>query len=212
MNTPSASAFRLAAVAAALAAVSAAQATITVYTSQTSFTAALSAPAVDTFDSITATYLTSPTTRTAGAYSYRATATGDFYVLNNAPGQNWLSTFSSVPVTLNNFTGGVRGVGGFFFGVDANDIVLPTRTITVVATDASGSTTQTVSNASASSFIGLLSSGALTSLVISVSGTGAYVTMNDIVLGSAAAVPEPAAWALMAGGLAALALRRRRAA
>lgn len=206
-------ALRPIAAAALLTAGAAAHASFTAYTSQASFAAAVAAPAVDNFDGISASFLVSPATRSAGAYSYRATAAGDFYVLNHSASDNWLSTFGFVPVTLNNFSASVRGVGGFFFGVDAGDNVLPTRTITIVATDASGASTQTITNASDTKFFGLVSTGSITSLAISVSGSGAYVTMNDITLGAAAVVPEPTSGVLLASGLTGVigaTLRRRR--
>lgn len=202
--------FSLALIAACAAlACGSAQAAFTVFTDRAAFNAASVTPAVDTFDALSnVAFLSSPAQRTAGPYSYRASAVGDFYVLQHAPGQVWLSTFNLVPITLSNFSSSVLAVGGSFFGVDSSDTVLNGRSITVQANSAGGSLTQVFANVQPSSFMGFVSTTPITSLVVSISGTGAYVTMNDVVL---AAVPEPASVLMMlAGGLALAAVVRLR--
>jgi hypothetical protein len=195
-----------------------AQAAVSVYTTQASYLAAVSAPATDTFDSLDPAalgfFLSSPAARTAGPYGYTASSPGAFYTLPNTPTDVWLSALTAgAPITLNSFSSGVRGVGGFFFVVNANDAVAADRTLSITTVDGSGSTVTAWSNPTGASFLGLVSSGPITSVTISLVGaaTGRYVTLNDITLGAVAAVPEPGAGWLLLGGLVALGMARRRA-
>jgi hypothetical protein len=184
-----------------------AQAALTVYTDRASFEVASAAAAVDTFDDLRAAFIPSPLLRSAGSFGYRVSAVGDFLPLASGPGEAWLTTISLVPVTLGSFSGGVTAAGGNFFATSFDGAVLD-RSVTVLATDAGGTLSQTFTGAAPGGFIGFVSDQALVSLVISVAGPGAYVTLNDVAL---AAVPEPApAFALLAGGALLLALGRRR--
>ncbi|WP_235889285.1 PEPxxWA-CTERM sorting domain-containing protein [Glacieibacterium frigidum] len=206
------------AVAAALLASGAANAAITVYTDQASFLAAVSAPGVDGYDGFNIFGTTnSPITRSAGSYGYTASAGNGFFGAGTV-GDPWLSTTTATdPIVLNAFTGGVRGVGGLFFGSDiggsfqAGDVVLN-------ATDASGTVTRTILNATTSSFLGFVTDGAFTSISIASvqPGPGSFLwpTIENLTLAGAAVapgVPEPASWALMIGGfgLVGAAMRRK---
>ena len=202
-------AMKLLCLAALLGSSAAAQATISIYTTQASYLAAVSAPAVDSFDTLDTAlgFLSSPATRSAGPYSYKATVSGSFYILPHSPTDVWLSEFTAgAVVTLNTFSSTVRGVGGYFFNVDGNDAVLPTRSLSIAATDGGGTTITVFTNTSDSKFIGFVSNGPITSIALSVVGATAntYITMNDITLGAVAAVPEPTAALLMLLGLAGL--------
>jgi hypothetical protein len=210
-------ALKLLTLAALLASATAAQATISIYTTQASYLAAVSAPGTDSFNTLDPNalsfFLASPATRNAGAYSYRAVSTGSFYVLPHTATDVWLSALTAgAAISLNTFSAGVRGVGGYLFTVDGGDAVLPTRSLSIAATDGSGTNITVFTNTSDSKFIGFVSDGPLTSVVINVVGATAntYVTMNDITLGAAAAVPEPASVLLMLGGVAGLLARSRR--
>jgi PEP-CTERM motif len=206
----------LALASALLIATSAAQAVVTVYTTQASYLAAVSAPGVDTFNSLNPValnyFLSSPATRSAGPYSYTATASGAFYTLPHTATDVWLSALTAgAAINLNSFSSGVRGVGGFFFAVDGNDNVV-TRNLNITTVDGSGSTVTTLSSASDTKFLGIVSNSAISSVSISLAGAAAgnYVAMNDITLG-AAAVPEPSIGLMLLAGIAGLvALRRRR--
>ena len=192
----------------------------TAYTTQASFLAAISSAGVDTFNDLDYTgQLSTPQNRTAGAYSYTASAgpLSNFFPASDDGIDVWLATNNRTDtVTFNNFSAGVRGVGGFFFGSDAFGFSTAATSLTITATDASGTTTNFLLNPSTTSFLGFVSTGALTSLTVAV-GTagvgeaGVWPTINNLTLGTAvAAVPEPETYALMLGGLGLLGWMSRR--
>jgi len=181
-----------------------------VYTTQASFLAAISNAGVDDFDDLDpSTTLITPQSRAAGAYSYTASVGPlDIFFPASAGSDVWLAPSNSADtITFGNFSAGVQGVGGFFFGSDDQGRFTSTSSLTVIATDASGSTTRMLVNASTGSFLGFVSTGALSSVTVAaaVDDSGAsngFPTINDLTLGTAvAAVPEPETYALMLGGL-----------
>jgi PEP-CTERM motif len=197
-----------------------AQAQLTTYTTLASYLAAISAPGTDNFNALAlGTTPAGPLTRTAGAYSYRATSGGDglFYIAGSAT-DRWLSNNTpTAAITFDNFTSSVRGVGGYFFGNDVSGNFYAGQTIRVTATTASGTLQQLLTNTTTGTFLGFVSTSAFTSIMIEVIqpavGGTAWVTANDVVLGAARVVPEPATFALFASGLLILGVlaQRRRA-
>jgi hypothetical protein len=207
------------AAAALLASAASAQAALTVYTTQASFLAAISASGVDTFDDLDPTApLATPQSRTAGSYSYTASVgpTSTFFPAGTLGGDAWLGTDNRTDtVTFSGFSAGVRAVGGYFFGSDISGLFTGAQVITVQATDGSGSSTQSLLTPTTGSFIGFVSSGAMTSLQtwVGVQGTGqasVWPTINNLTLGTVAAVPEPQTYALLLGGLGLVGFMARR--
>jgi len=154
----------------------------------------------------------SPLSRMAGVYSYKASAgpsDGGFYP-SGSGSDIWLSgTMSSDAITFNSFSAGVFGFGGNFFGTDSFGAFMPGRTIVLSAVSGADSETFTLSNASQDSFVAFLSDHPLTSVSLhnmESDGTVYWATANNVVL----AVPEPATWSMLLGGLAVAALARRR--
>jgi hypothetical protein len=212
-----------AALAAALFCATSAQAVITVYTTQAAYLAAVSAPGVDTFNDLNPTvFIAGPLPRTAGAYSYTASVGANstvFVPAGVSPGDVYLSSSNRLDtITFNTFSAGVRGAGGNFFGTALNGLFTTPATITVTASDASGTVTQTLINPTVTSFVGFVSTGALTNVTtyVGAAGTagtgiaGVWPTVNNLTLGVVAAIPETQTLAMMFAGLAMLGIAVRR--
>ena len=199
-----------------LVASAAPQAALVVYNTQASFLAAVSSPGVDTFAGLSITDATaSPMLRSAGSYTYTATSTTSFFGAGSVANP-WLSTNAATDtITFSSFSSGVNAIGGLFFGSDVSG-AFANGTVVLTARDSLGATsTQTLTGATLSSFLGFQSTGTITSLALSSVSPNSTVwpTVDNLTLavGVAAPVPEPETWALMLGGLGALgALARRR--
>lgn len=211
-------ALRPLAFAAAFVAAGAAQANITVYTTEASFLAAISNFATDSFDDlpIGSTNLESSSiSRTAGSISYTASVGADSTLWTGGTATDvWLTTNAAADVvTFDNFSSGVYAAGGYIFGSDISGLFLRRGSVTVTATDASGTTTVTKRFAKEDNFFGFVSDSSLSSVTVSAtSGRRAAVwpTIDNLTL--AAAVPEPETYALLLSGLAVVGFiaRRRR--
>lgn len=204
---------RLAFLPLALAATTAAQASVTIYTSQSSFLSAIVAPAVDTFSDIsTITSTPSPLSRSIGAYSYVATTTSDSFFGAGTAANPSLSTNSATDsITFGSFSSNVAALGANIFGTDINGAYL-TGSFLITASDASGTVSQAIVNATTTSFVGFVSTGRLTSATVFAyepAGSFLWPTVDNLTLGSIAAVPEPATVGLLVAGLVALRLRTR---
>lgn len=200
--------------AAALALSGTARAAITTYTTSAAMTAATTLVATDSFNNLALDFLASPARRTIGPYSYGASAPQGLYAIGTSS-DVWLSTDSAGDaLTFGNFTGGVRALGGLFFATGTTGDLLPGQTLTLTATDSGGATaTLTLTNPTASSFAGFVSTVQLTQVQVAITNLGGWVTANNVMLGGAVPVPEPATWAMwLAGvlGVGGCALRRRR--
>jgi hypothetical protein len=207
---------KLAAIAIALVLSSAASAAITVYTSQAAFDAATSNQGIDTFTGLTITSPTpSPITRTAGVYGYTASASSSSFFGAGTTADPWLSTNRAVAsITFDAFTPGVQAVGGNFFGSDINGVFLQ-GSISLTATDTSGAVSQTIVDATTTSFLGFVSTGAMSSLTVASvqPGTGSlWPTVDNLTLAIASPVPEAENYAMLLAGLSMVGLvaRRRR--
>jgi len=197
---------------AVMVAASAAHADITVFTDRAAFLKAMSGSATDTFDDLTMKETAGALNRMAGAYSYQVTAgpsDGGFYP-SGSGSDIWLTgTMSSDVISFNAFSPGVFGFGGNFFGTDSFGSFMPGRTVVLSAVSGADSETFTLSNAAQDSFVAFLSDHPLTSVSfqnMENDGTVYWATANNVVL----AVPEPATWSMLLGGLGVAALAGRR--
>jgi hypothetical protein len=206
--------FKPLAAAALLAVAGASQAAITVYTSPAAFASATITPGVDTYTGFSITGSTpSPITRNAGIYSYTASVTTTSFFGAGTTANPWLSTNTATDsITFGNFIGGVQAVGGNFFGSDISGL-FAAGDVTLTATDASGSVTQAIIGATTSSFIGFVSTGLMTSLVLTSvqpAATFLWPTADNLTLARVAPIPEPGTYALMFAGLGFVGFMARR--
>ncbi len=198
-----------------LAWASAAHAAITVYTTPASFMAATSAVGIDTFNAEPLGGPVFPHIGTAGPYGYSADATFDGIYFVGSVTDVWLSTNSPAEtITFYDLGGGAQAIGGYFFATDFDGAVIAGLTMTLSATDASGTVTSNLFNSSPGSFMGFVSDGALISMTVDAAAPAvgdSFAAVNDLHLGLAAsAVPEPITLALMLSGLGVVGARVRR--
>lgn len=192
-------------------------AALTVHTTPASFHAAVVAPATDSFDAQEPGGPVFPHIGSAGPYGYSADAAFDGIYFVGSAADLWMSTTSPAEhIVFYDFTIPVQAIAGLFFATDFDGNVLPGLDVTLTAFDGSSTTTYTLSNTTASSFVGLVSDLPLISLSVQTSQPAfgdAFMTVNDLTL-AASAVPEPATSLLWLAGLLAggFAVRRRAAA
>jgi hypothetical protein len=210
---------RVLALSAALACMAASQASITVYTSQASFLAAIASPSVDTFDDLLAgTIPSSPLHRSIPGYSYTATEGPNYPYFNTIPpGANkWLPAGDIFDtVTFASFTGGPQAIGGNFFDTRYQSLLgVPTQgPVSITVFDSLGATTtQTVLDATQTTFLGFLSDGTITSLAMMSDGTLSASVDNLTFAAQAVPVPEASTFAMLLTGIGSLGVMLRRGA
>jgi PEP-CTERM motif len=200
------------ALAALLATASVSHAAITVVTSLAAFNAATATPGTDTFAGFSIVMQTpSPITRTAGPYGYTATSSPGRFFGGGTTADPFLSTESAEStIIFNAFSAGVRGIGGNFFASNISGLFAP-GDVTLTATDASGTVTQTIAGATMSSFLGFVSDGPITQVTLaSVQPAAGFLWPSADNLVLASAVPEPGTYALMLAGLGVCGFMARR--
>ena len=193
-------------------------AAFTVFTTAASFAAATRAPGVDTYAGFSVVDSTpGPINRNAGAYAYTASASlSDFFGAGTIANPSLSTQDNETSITFFNIAGGATAIGGNFYNTDILGNFI-SGAITIVANDSFGAqSTQTITDATVSSFRGFLSTGTISSLVVTavqpLIGDGIFPTVDNLTIAIAAPVPEPETYALMLTGLGVVGFvaRRRR--
>lgn len=195
---------------------------ITLHTTFASWLAAVSGDGLDTFDDLDPDdgFVDSPAARTAGAFSYTASATNGLFP-SGSTSDAWLANFFvEDAITFDAFSPNAFGVAGEFFLTNESGQLGVQGDMTVTVTSGAFSTTQTLVNVSGPLFLAFTGVDAITSLEVqAVDGSvqnPIFATVNNFRVGAApitTSVPEPTTVALLVAGLSGLAAaaRRRRA-
>lgn len=181
-----------------------AQATITRYTSPAAFLAAAGSVGTDSFQDLsTGTTLATPVARSAGGLAYQLTGAslrgfdrgGDLWLMSDA-GSGW--------VGLANFAQPVYALGAWFQLTDAAGTVT-TSIGNASVEDINGlSSALNVFNATGPYFVGFVSTVPLRSALFS-SSSFDRAMLNDVMLGAGTSpIPEPTRALLLLAGLAAV--------
>ncbi|MFT4175168.1 MAG: PEP-CTERM sorting domain-containing protein [Luteolibacter sp.] len=190
----------------------------TIYTTQSAFTAALNPGFyTETFsDSLNlspdylsatlsnGTYTAIATTKDifGGSMEPYTTDLGGDYFLTLGGG----STFAR-SITLTFTSGNVNAIGGSFFLTNPRDGIVDAP-ITLTFSDG---TSQVLNSQTNASFFGYIGTAPITSLTITSGASYHFPSIDNLILGSATAVPEPSVPALLIGaGTLSIALARRR--
>ncbi len=210
----------------------AAHADLSFFTSEAAFLSYLPHPVTDSYADLGASVgqdLETPLTRTVGGFGYGLFAYNDFasdydtiHITGTAGNPAVSTTYNGSILIVDRMTGGANAFGAYIWGASGSDEFRSGSTINFEVLDADGvdklySFTPTA--ADQGSFIGVISTSALKIVNAWIVPTQAniddlpYVIMDNVTLGVAAAVPEPADYALLLGGLAVIAavVRRRKA-
>jgi hypothetical protein len=174
----------------------------TTYTSSADFLAQVAAGSyANTFDGLGSSPLP---VFSGGGFSYSLSAPNGIYGSGDFIGVNQVN--DALTIT---FTGAaVTALGANFFATDLSDSF---QSVLVTVTLSDGTIASFTPTLMADSYRGFTSTAAISSLVIAGAGASLYSGLDNFTVG-AAAVPEPASWALFGLGVAGvLAARRRKA-
>ena len=191
------------------------QADLLMYTNRIEFLSVLSDYDTDDFNDLPSlTTLDTPLARSDGGFSYELTTIGEtnFAVSGvNYVGTAVSSELDGATLTLGNFSGNVDAIGADFFATD--DLANKTNSTGLSVTLNGGVTTVPISSVSTSSehqFVGFIATGSdsISSVELS-SDLGVWGTIDNVEIGVAAAIPEPATLGLISiCGIGALFFRR----
>jgi hypothetical protein len=206
------------AIAALVVAAGSSQAALSVFNTLASFQAAVGLSGTDTFAGFSISGVTpSPINRSAGAFTYSATATPGGFYGGGTFADPFLSTNRAGDSIVITPQAGIAGIAGNIFGSDISG-AFAAGPITYAVLDSLGGTATGTVNATsitANSFFGFVSDGTIVSITLTGFDTGTSALWPSIDnLSLAAPIPEPGTYALMLGGLGLvgfLARRRRKA-
>ncbi|MDP2008030.1 MAG: PEP-CTERM sorting domain-containing protein [Rubrivivax sp.] len=140
----------------------------------------------------------------SGGFSYTVSVPGNTlygnggFIGTNGPNFPMLVTFTGAPVTA---------VGGNFFATNISDVF---QAVPITVTLSDGTTSMFTPASESASYRGFVSTLAITSLTLGAPGASLYVGMDNLTVGVASVVPEPATALLLGLGLGGVLLARRR--
>lgn len=181
------------------------QAASTVYASSAAFLAQVAPGAyTESFDAL-ANPAPGAVPFAGGAYAYSAFAPGDIYLAGGFLG----TSLPDEALTITFTSGNVSALGADFYVTDIADTL---QAVSVTVTLSDGTVETFTPTSAADSYRGFVSDVAIASLTVSGPGVSLYAGLDNMTVGMATVVPEPASWLLMGVGVAGLlAARRRRA-
>ena len=178
----------------------------TVYTTSSSFMSNVAAGSyTETFTGLSDPATSGPVAFLGGGFGYSASSPVGIYVSAGFLGTN----LPNGALTLTFTSGAVKAVGANFYTSNFSDQF---QSVVVTLTLNDGTSTTFTPTSIVDSYRGFVSTAAITSLVISSPGVSLYAGLDNLTVGAAAPVPEPASWLLMGLGVAGLLAARRRTA
>lgn len=184
-----------------LAALSASSfAATTVYTSSASFLPNVAPGSYfENFDGLPSS---PPESFAGGVFGYTLSAAEGLYASGEFIGTNQPDEALTITFT----SGNVSAVGGNFYATNISDAF---QSVSLTLTLSDGTSVTFTPTSASDSFRGFVSTALITSLTISAPGAGLYAGLDNLTVGVAAVVPEPASALLLALGGAALLMARR---
>jgi hypothetical protein len=204
---------------AAVALPAVAHAQITVFNSLTAWNTVVSMPGLDTFNDLEPGegFYASPLTRTAGAYVYDVSSPEGFYPSGTVIDPSISNFFVEDALTFSNFSPTARAIGGNFYLGDEFGGFVGSGQVQITVTTAAGSNTQTLTNATQTTFLGFTSASApITSVTVkAVRPTNTeqiFAITNNFRVADmpSTTIPEPSTYLLATGFAGVLLMARRR--
>jgi hypothetical protein len=164
------------------------------------------------FQGLSTNAVGSPQAFSGNGFGYNVSAINGLIGIDIGGDISIAAVSGDMALTFSSFSGGVSALGGYFF-FDANTQLSATGAGTLTASNGvdPAAVLQVTAPTSLTGFFGFIStSGNLTSVsLLRTSATG-FPDADDVIVGSASAVPEPATMALFGAGLGLVVLGRAR--
>lgn len=193
-----------------LALAPAANASILLYNDQTTFLAALTGTSfTQAFTAVPSGVVGSPQSFSGNGYGFNVSSTSGLFGVNISGDQSISVNDYLTPLVLTTFVGSPTAVGGYFYFDDGSSALATGIEGTMTASNGvdANLVVSVTAPTSLTSFYGFVSTnGALTSVSFArttPTGLSGWQNVDDVIVGTASTVPEPASATLLGLGLAA---------